>query len=73
MSVFVAQPVFQVPEGGEMRHYRVNKVAKPGGQVVKRKDILASDDREAIDRAATDDDCPICDVYRDGLKVGSVA
>ena len=56
-----------------MRHYRVNKLAKAGGVIVKRKDILASDDREAVARAESDHDCPICDVWRDGEKVGSVA
>jgi hypothetical protein len=55
-----------------MRHYRVNKVAEPDGEVIKKKDILASDDGEAMERARADDDCPICDVYRNGSKVGSV-
>lgn len=55
-----------------MRHYRVNKVATPGGEVIKRKDILANDDREAVERAENDEDCPICDVWRNGEKVGSI-
>ena len=55
-----------------MRHYRVNKVTKPGGEVLKRKDILANDDRQAMARAESDEDCPVCDVYRDGKRVGSV-
>ena len=55
-----------------MKHYRVNKVAKPDGAVLKKKDILAANDREAIDRASNDADCPVCDVYRDGAKIGSV-
>jgi hypothetical protein len=55
-----------------MRHYRVNKLAKPGGAVVKRKDILASGDREAVERAQADTDCPICDIWRDGQKIGSI-
>jgi hypothetical protein len=55
-----------------MRHYRVNKVAAPGGEVLKRKDILANHDREAVERAKKDEDCPICDVWRDGEKVGSI-
>jgi hypothetical protein len=45
---------------------------KPGGVVVKRKDILAYDDRQAVARAESDDDCPVCDVWRDGEKVGSI-
>jgi hypothetical protein len=58
--------------GGVVRHYRVNKLARAGGAVVKRKDILAGDDREAVARAAGDQDCPVCDVWRDGQKVGSI-
>jgi len=55
-----------------MKHYRVNKVAKPGGVTLKRKDILASGDEEAVERAEQDEDCPTCEVYRDGKKVGQV-
>ena len=55
-----------------MKHYRVNKLAKPNGVIVKKKDILASDDREAVQAAREDDDCPVCDVWRAGEKVGSV-
>ena len=55
-----------------MRHYRVNKLARAGGEIVKRKDILAKDDRQAVARAESDVDCPICDVWRDGVKVGSI-
>lgn len=55
-----------------MRHYRVNKLARPGGVVVKSKDILANDDRQAVARAESDGDCPICDVLRDGERVGSI-
>lgn len=65
-----------VPRGGgggkQMKHYRLNKVSKPDGPVLKKKDILATNDREAMRRAAADDDCPVCDVYQAGLKVGSV-
>jgi hypothetical protein len=56
-----------------VRHYRVNKLAKAGGAVIKRKDILAGDDREAVARAAGDEDCPVCDVLRDGSKIGTIA
>jgi hypothetical protein len=55
-----------------MKHYRVNKVAKPGGAVLKRKDVLASNDKEAVQTAAADDDCPICEVFHAGQKVGSI-
>ena len=55
-----------------MKHYRVNKLASPGGPVIKKKDILASSDRQAVQHAAESADCPICDVLRDGEKVGSI-
>ena len=55
-----------------MRHYRVNKVTEPDGEVVKRKDILAVDDAQAIERAESDPDCPVCDVWHAGEKIGSV-
>jgi hypothetical protein len=56
-----------------MKHYRVNKVKKPDGEVLKRKDILAADDREAVKRAEQDPDCPVCDVWHAGEKVGTVS
>ena len=55
-----------------MKHYRVNKLAKAGGAVVKKKDILANDDKQAMQAAADDADCPICDVWHAGEKVGSI-
>jgi len=55
-----------------MKHYRVNKVTRPDGMVLKRKDILARDDAQAIARAEDDPDCPVCDVLHAGKKVGSV-
>ncbi|HEX8640264.1 MAG TPA: hypothetical protein VF704_03810 [Allosphingosinicella sp.] len=55
-----------------MKHYRVNKLAAPNGEIVKKKDILAAGDHEAVDRARDDEDCPICDVWREGQKVGSI-
>jgi len=55
-----------------MKHYRVNKLAKRDGVVLKKKDILAESDAQAVQHAADSDDCPICDVFRDGKKVGSV-
>lgn len=57
---------------GSMKHYRVNKVSKPGGVVIKKKDVLAADDQQAIQYAAESDDCPVCDVLRDGQRVGSI-
>ena len=55
-----------------MKHYRINVVAKPGGAVVKKKDMLAASDREAVKAAAASDDCPTCDVLRDGQLVGKI-
>lgn len=55
-----------------MKHYRVNKLAKAGGDVVKRKDILATDDKQAVQRVRDDPDCPVCDVYQGGQKVASI-
>jgi len=55
-----------------MKHYRVNKVAKPNGTVLKRKDLLANDDKQALRAAAEDADCPTCEVFQAGEKVGSI-
>lgn len=55
-----------------MKLYRVNKLAKPGGVVVKKKHILAQSDEQAVRQAGDSADCPICDVLRDGEKVGQI-
>ena len=55
-----------------MKLYRVNKLAKPGGVVVKKKHILAATDHQAVKQAEDSDDCPICDVLRDGETVGQI-
>jgi hypothetical protein len=55
-----------------VRHYRINKVAAPGGAVLKMKDVLASTHGEALQRAQEDPDCPLCEVLRDGKPVGAV-
>jgi hypothetical protein len=55
-----------------MKHYRVNKVAAPGGAVLRKKDILAANDRQAVERAREDEDCPICEVLQAGKPVGLV-
>ena len=55
-----------------MKLYRINKLAKPGGVVVKKKDVLAASDRQAVQQAADSPDCPVCDVLRDGQTVGVV-
>ena len=55
-----------------MKHYRVNKLAKPGGAVVKSKDVLAQNDKQAVQDARNDADCPVCDVWHAGQKIGSI-
>ena len=55
-----------------MKHYRVNKLTKPDGIIVKKKDILASSDREAVQNAADSPDCPVCDVLHNGNKIASI-
>jgi len=55
-----------------MKLYRIDKLTKPGGAVVKKKHVLAATDRQALADARDSDDCPVCDVLRDGNKVGQV-
>ncbi len=55
-----------------MKLYRINKVAKSGGPVLKKKDVLAKSDSEAMRRAEESPDCPVCDVLHNGQPVGSV-
>ncbi|HEX2762496.1 MAG TPA: hypothetical protein VHM92_01450 [Allosphingosinicella sp.] len=55
-----------------MKHYRVNKVTKPGGAVVKTKDTLAASDRQAVETARADTDCPVCEVWHAAEKVGTI-
>ena len=55
-----------------MKLYRIDKLAKNGGAVIKKKHILAPSDQHAVKEARQSDDCPICDVLRDGQLVGQV-
>lgn len=55
-----------------MKLYRVNKLAKPGGAVVKTKHVLADNDRQAVNDARNSDDCPVCEVLSDGQRVGTI-
>ena len=55
-----------------MKLYRVDKLAKRGGVVIKKKHILAASDAEAVQQAEDSEDCPICDAKRDGETVGQV-
>jgi len=55
-----------------MKHYRVYKLARPDGGIVKAKDVEAPDDAKALRQAAADDDCPICEVWQGAKKVGGI-
>jgi hypothetical protein len=55
-----------------VRLYRINKVSAVGGNVIKKRDVLASNDREAVETAKQSADCPVCEVLRDGRPVGVV-
>ena len=55
-----------------MKLYRINKLSKLGGVVLKKKDMLAPSDRDAVQIAADSPDCPVCDVLKDGQHVGSI-
>jgi hypothetical protein len=53
--------------------YRIDKVARLGGAVLKKKHVLANSDNAAMKRAADSADCPICEVLgEDGKRVGSI-
>lgn len=56
----------------KMKLYRIDKLAKRGGTVIKKKHILAHSDRQAVQQAEESDDCPICEVLRDGESVGQI-
>jgi len=55
-----------------MKLYRVDKLARRGGVVIKKKHILAKSDIQAVQQAEDSPDCPICDISRDGEIVGQV-
>ena len=55
-----------------MKLYRINKVTKPGGHVLKKKDVLAKSDKEAVQKAADSQDCPVCEILKDGQQIGSI-
>jgi hypothetical protein len=55
-----------------MKLYLVNKLAKAGGAIIKKKHILANSDRQAVKQAEDSPDCPVCDVLRDGERVGQI-
>ena len=55
-----------------MRLYLIDKLTKAGGKLVKRRPVLATSDSQAVEMAAQSDDCPVCDVLRDGERVGRI-
>ncbi len=55
------------------QHYRLYKIDPQNGRIVKGKDMSASDDQRALDAAAHDDDCPVCELWRGAKKVGGIA
>ena len=55
-----------------MELYRINKVTKPGGVVIKKTDVLAASDKEAVQRAAQSSDCPVCEVLKEGQQIGTI-
>lgn len=56
-----------------MKVYRVDKLAKPNGIVIKKKHILAASDGHAVAQAEASPDCPVCDVVADnGKTVGQI-
>lgn len=59
--------------GGLVKLYRIDKVARLGGVVLKRKHVLAASNKEAMKRADDSADCPTCEVVgEDGKSVGSI-
>ena len=61
--------IFQLGEGAPATLPVRIRVA---GATIKKKHILAASDKHAIHQAAESPDCPICEVLRDGEKVGSI-
>ncbi len=55
-----------------MKLYRINKLAEVDGAVVKKADLLANNDEQALQAATDSDDCPTCEVWSEGREVGSV-
>jgi hypothetical protein len=58
--------------GKDLKLYRVEKIANATGSIIKAKHKLANNDREAMQAAREDEDCPRCNIMRDGKKVGSI-
>ena len=59
--------------GGLVKLYRIDKVVRLGGAVLKKKHVLAASPNEAMRRAEESPDCPTCEVVaEDGRSVGSI-
>jgi hypothetical protein len=59
--------------GGRLvTHYRMYKLDRPKGRIVKGKDMDAPSDLAAMTQAKADEDCPVCEVWQGAKKVGSV-
>lgn len=54
-----------------MKLYRVNQISTENGKILKKEDILANDDRQAMN-AAAELDGPPYEAWREGTKVGTV-
>jgi hypothetical protein len=59
-------------EGALTRHYRIYKLDRPGGRIIKGKDKIAPDDEAALSEAEKDKDCPLCEVWRGAKRIGKV-
>lgn len=55
-----------------MKHYRVYKLDGPSGQILKGKDMHATDDAQAMHDACEDPDCPVCEIWQGRRKIGTV-
>lgn len=55
-----------------MKHYRIYKLSAPNGEILDGKDIYAPDDSAALQAAAEDEDCPVCEVWQGAERVGTV-
>ncbi len=61
------------PSGALMKLYRIDKVVRLGGAVLKKKHVLAASPNEAMKRAEDSPDCPTCEVVgEDGKSVGAI-
>lgn len=55
-----------------MKHYRMYKLGRDN-RIIKGKDVFAADDAKAMREAGDDEDCPVCEVWQGGKKVGSIS